>query len=76
MMNVEAAKVELKRRGHSYKSAGKILGVNPQRIWKVLAGRETSRPIVEGIYKLPVRKPKAYVIKRGDYPDLETKVGK
>jgi hypothetical protein len=69
-MDVHAAKVELKRRGHSYTSAAEILGVNRHRIYKVLNGRETSRPILEGIYKLPIRKPKAYVIKRGDYPEL------
>jgi hypothetical protein len=70
MMNVEAAKVELKRRGHSYKSAGEVLGVHLQRVYKVLNGRETSARILEGIYSLPQRQPKAYLIKRGDYPEL------
>lgn len=73
---VEAAKSELKKRGHSYKSAGEVLGVHLQRVYKVLNGRETSARILEGIFTLPVREPKAYVIKRGDYPALKGKVSK
>lgn len=69
-VEVEKAKSEMKKRGHSYKSAGEVLGVHLQRVYKVLNGRETSARILEGIYSLPQRQPKAYVVKRGDYPEL------
>jgi len=47
------------------------MGKHHMQLYKVLNGKEKSRPILEGIYKLPIRKPKAYLIKRGDYPELK-----
>jgi len=71
MISVDTAKSEMKKRGHSYRSAAKVMGKHHMQLYKVLNGKEKSRPILEGIYKLPIRKPKAYLIKRGDYPELK-----
>jgi hypothetical protein len=51
-----AAKVELKRRGHSYRSAARHVGRSYQWICLVLNGQATSRPVIDAIFKLPVRK--------------------
>jgi hypothetical protein len=50
-----AAKVELKKRGHSYRSAAPLVGRGYQWISQVLNGHSTSRPVLEEIYKLPIR---------------------
>ena len=51
----EAAKVELKKRGHSVRSAAPIVGRSYQWISLVLNRRATSRPVLEAIYRLPIR---------------------
>jgi len=51
----EAAKVELKRRGHSVRSAAPLIGKSFQWINHVLNGHEKSRPVLEAIYNLPTR---------------------
>ena len=50
-----AAKVEIKKRGHSCRSAAPLVGRSYQWINQVLNGRVTSRPVLEEIFKLPVR---------------------
>ena len=50
-----AAKVELKKRGHSCRSASKHIGRSYQWICNVLNGRVTSRPVLEAVFELPVR---------------------
>jgi lambda repressor-like predicted transcriptional regulator len=50
-----AAKVELKKRGHSCRSAAKEIGRSYQWINQVLNGHVTSRPVLEAIFDLPVR---------------------
>lgn len=52
------AKVELKKRGHSYRSAAPFVGRGYQWISEVLNGRGTSLPVLEAIYQLPVREKK------------------
>jgi hypothetical protein len=54
-----AAKVELKKRGHSYRSAAPFIGRGYQWISEVLNERATSRPVLEAIYRLPIRQKKA-----------------
>lgn len=49
------AKAEMKRRGHSYRSAALHTGHSYQWICIVLNGRDTSRPVLEAIYNLPPR---------------------
>lgn len=49
------AKVEMKKRGHSCRSAARHVGRSYQWINQVLNGRVTSRPVLEEIFKLPVR---------------------
>jgi hypothetical protein len=49
------AKVEMKRRGHSCRSSAKHLGKSYQWVCNVLNGRGTSRPLIKGIFKLPIR---------------------
>lgn len=51
----EAAKVELKKRGHSVRSAAPHVGRCYQWISLVLNGHAKSRPVLEAIYDLPVR---------------------
>lgn len=51
----QMAKVELKRRGHTYRSAAPFVGRAYQWISHVLNGHEKSRPVLEAIYKLPPR---------------------
>ena len=53
-----AAKVELKKRGHSYRSAAPLIGRGYQWISEVLNERATSRPVLEAIYRLPIREKK------------------
>ena len=53
-----AAKVELKKRGHSYRSAAPLIGRGYQWISEVLNARATSRPVLEAIYNLPAREKK------------------
>ena len=53
-----AAKVELKKRGHSYRSAAKEMGRSYQWICNVLNGQNTSRPVLEAVFRLPVREKK------------------
>ena len=57
----DAAKVELKKRGHSVRSAAPLVGRSYQWISQVLNGRATSRPVLNAIFDLPVceRKGKA-----------------
>jgi len=50
-----SAKVELKKRGHSYRSAAPHIGRTFPWICEVLNGRKTSRPVLEAVFKLPVR---------------------
>lgn len=49
------AKVELKKRGHSCRSASKEIGRSYQWICQVLNGHVTSRPVLEAIYGLSIR---------------------
>ena len=49
------AKAEMKRRGHSYRSAALHTGHSYQWLCIVLNGHDTSRPVLEAIYNLPVR---------------------
>ena len=50
-----AAKVELKNRGHSVRSASKEIGRSYQWICQVLNGQVTSKPVLQAVYRLPVR---------------------
>lgn len=49
------AKVELKKRGHSYRSASPHIGRSYQWIADVLNGHKTSRPVLEAVWRLPAR---------------------
>jgi hypothetical protein len=49
------AKVELKKLGHSYRSAARHVGRSYQWICQVLNGQATSQPVVDAIFKLPTR---------------------
>ena len=49
------AKVELKKRGHSYRSAAAATGRSYQWICQVLNGQMKSRPVLESIFRLPIR---------------------
>ena len=51
----ESAKVELKRRGHSYRSAALHIGRSYQWICQVLNGQVKSRPVLEAVFQLPTR---------------------
>ena len=53
-----SAKQELKKRGHSYRSASKEIGRSYQWISDVLNGRATSRPVLEAVFNLPIRQKK------------------
>jgi len=53
-----AAKIELKKRGHSVRSAAPHVGRSFQWINLVLNGKATSRPVLEAIYNLPLRQPR------------------
>ena len=57
----ERAKVELKKRGYTYRSAAPHVGRSYHWICQVLNGRATSRPVLNAIFDLPVceRKGKA-----------------
>jgi hypothetical protein len=57
-MSSEAAKRELKKRGHSYRSAAPIIGRSYQWISTVLNKKQASRPVLEAIYRLPIRQKK------------------
>jgi lambda repressor-like predicted transcriptional regulator len=57
-----AAKVELKKRGHSCRSAAKHIGRSYQWINQVLNGRTTSRPVLRAIFDLPVREKRKQVV--------------
>lgn len=59
MKTAKEAKVEMKRRGHSYRSAAQYVGRSYQWISDVLNGHKKSRPVIEEIYKLPTRVPPA-----------------
>ena len=50
-----AAKSELKKRGHSCRSAAAEIGRSYQWINQVLNGRVTSRPVLNAIFTLPQR---------------------
>jgi lambda repressor-like predicted transcriptional regulator len=54
-INTTAAKVELKKRGHSYRSASREIGRSYQWICQVLNGKATSQPVLDEIFRLPVR---------------------
>jgi len=54
---VHEAKVELKRRGHSYRSAAPFIGRTYQWISDVLNGHKKSRPVIEAVFHLPQRTP-------------------
>ena len=54
-----AAKVELKKRGYTYRSAAPLVGRSYHWICQVVNGRTTSRPVLEAIYQLPVREKKS-----------------
>ena len=54
----ESAKVELKKRGHSVRSAAPLVGRSYQWISEVLNRRATSRPVLEAIFALPIREKK------------------
>jgi len=49
------AKVELKKRGYTYRSAAPVIGRSFHWICQVVNGRATSRPVLEAIFKLPAR---------------------
>lgn len=51
----ERAKVELKLRGHSYRSAAKQIGKSYQWICEVLNGHKKSRPVINAIFELSIR---------------------
>ena len=50
-----AAKVELKKRGYTYRSAAPVIRRSYHWICQVVNGRATSRPVLEEIFKLPIR---------------------
>lgn len=54
----ELAKRELKKRGHSYRSAAQHIGRSYQWVCYVLNGKETSRPVLEAVFQLPQRERK------------------
>ena len=55
MKTARQAKVEMKRRGYTYRSAEPYVGRSYQWICDVLNGRKVSRPVIEAIYQLPIR---------------------
>ena len=50
-----AAKVELKKRGYTYRAAAPLVGRSYHWICQVLNERAKSQPVLEAIYRLPVR---------------------
>lgn len=57
-VTLAAAKSELKKRGHSYRSAAPLIGRSYFWISQVLNGHETSRPVLDAIFTLPQRETK------------------
>lgn len=55
MKTAQQAKVELKLRGHSYRSASRHIGRSYQWISDVLNGHKASRPVIEAVFNLPER---------------------
>lgn len=53
-----AAKVELKKRGYTYRSAAPVIGRSYHWICQVVNNRATSRPVLEEIFRLPIREKK------------------
>ena len=53
-----AAKVELKKRGYTYRSAAPLIGRSYHWICQVVNGRATSRPVINAIFQLPIRERK------------------
>jgi len=53
-----AAKVEMKKRGHSVRSAAEHVGRSYQWINQVVNGHKASRPVLEKIFELPMRQKK------------------
>ena len=60
----EAAKVELKKRGHTYRSAAPLVGRSYHWICQVLNRRATSQPVLDEIFRLPVRSKKPKEVSR------------
>ena len=52
---LSASKVELKKRGYTYRSAAPVIRRSYHWICQVVNGRATSRPVLEAIFNLPVR---------------------
>lgn len=50
-----AAKVELKKRGHTYRSAAPLIRRTYPWICQVLNGRVKSQPVLDAIFTLPIR---------------------
>lgn len=53
-----AAKAELKKRGYTFRSAAPLIGRSFHWINQVVNSRATSQPVLEAIYRLPVREKK------------------
>lgn len=66
MLNHEHAKSEMKKRGHSCRSAAQAIGKSYPWVCDVLNGKKTSRPVLEAICRLPLRTPPRVSLKR--YP--------
>jgi hypothetical protein len=48
-----AAKVELKKRGYTYRSAAPLVGRSYHWICQVLNERAVSKPVLEAVFNLP-----------------------
>jgi hypothetical protein len=54
----EKAKIELKKRGYTMRSAAPHVGRSYVWISRVLNGHGTSRPVLDAIFNLPIREKK------------------
>jgi len=65
MMTLQQAKVTLKLKGYSYRSAAPLLGIRHESLCRILNGQFSNRRVLSEIQKLPRQKimPKAKVLK-------------